>query len=119
MPSHWGMVDRLCRELRRLRDDARAIDPARVEAAVVAETDAVIARAAAAVDATIDTPEDGRLFIRACDALALARERIHAVQTTARHSRALADQSVVLRATARLMHEGRLPESGEKIVRRA
>jgi hypothetical protein len=114
------MVDRLCRELGRLRDDARAIDPARVEAAVVAEVEAAIAGAAAALDATIDTPEDGRLFIGACDALALARERIHMLQGTARHSRALLDRSVVLRATAaRLIHDGRIPASGEKIVRGA
>jgi hypothetical protein len=100
------MVNRLCRELGSLRDDTRAIDPARVEAAVVAEVEAVLARAAAALDATIDTPEDSHLFVGACDAVALAREHIQALQATVRHSRALVDRSVALRAmSARLMHE--------------
>lgn len=119
MPSHWGLVNRLCRELGRLRDDARAIDPVRAEAAVLAEIEVVIARAAAALDATIDTPEDGRLFIGACDALALARARLHALPASARHSRVLVDRSVVRRPTsARLIHGGR-HDSGEKSVRRA
>jgi hypothetical protein len=114
------MVNRLCRELGSLRDDARAIDPARTEAAVMAEVEAAIARAAEALDATIDTPQDSRLFVGACDALAFLRERIQGLQATARHSRALVERSVRLRAaSARLMHEGRHPESGEKTARRA
>jgi hypothetical protein len=120
MPSHWGMVNRLCRELGSLRDDARAIDPSRTEAAVVAEVDAALARAAAALDATIDTPEDSRLFVGACDALALARERIQDLQATARHSHALIDPSVLLRAASvRLMHESWHAESGQTTSRRA
>ena len=110
MPSHWGMVDRLCRELCTLRDDARGLNAARVEAAVMADVDAALARAAVALEATIERPEDSYLFIGACDAVAMVRERIHALRATIERSRALVEHSVALRATsARLKFELRLP----------
>ena len=111
MPSHWGLVDRLCRELGTLRDDARGIDPARVEAAVMADVEAALSRAASALDATIDNPQDSRLFVGACDALAMVRERIQLLRTTAERMRTLVDRSDALRATSvYLMCETRLPD---------
>ena len=77
------MVNRLCRELGSLRDDVRAIDVARLEAAIVEEVELALARAAEALDATIETPDDSELFVGACDALAIARGRIQALQATA------------------------------------
>jgi hypothetical protein len=100
MPSHWGMVDRLSRELGRLRDDARGIDPRATESAVIAEIDAALARAAHALDETIEAPEESDLFVEACDAVAQVRERICALELTRRHSRALISHGARLRADA-------------------
>jgi hypothetical protein len=114
MPSHWGMVDRLCRELGTLRDDARGLDPGRVEAAVIAEVDSALAWAASALDATIDMPQDSHLFIGACDAVAMARERIQKLRATAEEARTLVDRSISLRAkSARLMYETSRPGPDE------
>jgi hypothetical protein len=120
MPSHWGMVDRLCRELGTLRDDARALDPARVEAAVIADVDAALAWAAAALDATIDMPQDSHLFVSACDAVAMVRERIQKLRATVEQSRNLVDRSIALRAkSARLLYQSSLPSPDERTRRRA
>ena len=114
MPSHWGLVDRLCRELGTLRDDARGLDPARVEAAVIADVDAALAWAAAALDATIDMPQDSHLFIGACDAVAVAREHIQNLRATVEQSRTVVGRSVSLRAkSARLVYETGLPGPDE------
>jgi DNA polymerase III delta prime subunit len=120
MPSHWGMVDRLCRELGSLRDDARGLEAARVEAAVIADVDAALARAAAALDATIERPQESHLFIGACDAVAVVRERIQSLRTTIERSRTLVDRSVALRArSVRLMFEAGLSGPDETGRRRA
>ena len=120
MPSHWGMVDRLCRELGTLRDDARGMDPARVEAAVMADVDAALSRAAAALEATIEMPQDSHLFIGACDAVALVRDRIQQLRATVERSRTLMDRSVALRAkSAQLIYETRLADPDETGRRRA
>jgi hypothetical protein len=120
MPSHWGMVDRLCRELGTLRDDARGIDHARVEAAVMADVEAALSQAAAALDATIDMPQDSHLFIGACDAVAMVRDRIRMLQVTVERSRTLMDRSAALRAkSAQLLYEARLSDPDEARRRRA
>jgi hypothetical protein len=109
------MVDRLCRELGTLRDDARGLNTALVEAAVIADVDGALARAAAALDATIDRPQDSHLFIGACDAVALVRERIHALRATVECSRALVDRSMALRARSeRLMSATGLPGPADR-----
>ena len=82
MRSYWGMVDRLCRELGRLRDEARAIHPRGTDAAVIAELDAALARAADAIDATIDSPEERHLFLGACEAVARVRRRLRELEAT-------------------------------------
>lgn len=86
----------------------------------MADVEAALARAAAALDATIDTPQDSHLFIGACDALAMVRERIQKLRATAERSRTLVDRSVALRArSARLLYETRLPDPDETTRRGA
>jgi hypothetical protein len=113
------MVNRLCRELGSLRDDARGLDHSGTEAAVVAEVDAALARAADALDLTIDRPEESHLFVGACDAVAVARERIQSLQAAIRRSRAAVDRSLSLRATSLRLLQGRRPDGSDGVRRRA
>jgi hypothetical protein len=75
MPSPWVAVDGLMRELRTLRDDARALDPALANT-VVAEVETLIERATQAVDQTINYPEDEALRAGASQSIVEAYERI-------------------------------------------
>lgn len=77
MPSPWAAIDGLMRDLRTLRDDARAFDPA---LAVVTGVERLIDRAAQAVDETFSCPESEVLLSRAMRAIVETRERIQAVR---------------------------------------
>ena len=79
MPSPWAAIDGFMRELRTLRDDARALDAA-PDSAVVAEVESLNALAAQAVDETISEPENDVLLTGAVKAIAAARERIKALK---------------------------------------
>jgi hypothetical protein len=115
MESRWGAVDRLMRELGGLRDDARSLDPMRVAADVVAEVDEVIARAAQAVDETIESPESEDVLLGARLAIVSARHRITALREAARASHEQIERSLELRQqSARLTYESarRRPPQG-------
>ena len=79
MPSPWAAIDGLMRELRTLRDDARALDP-ELSRAVGAEVERLIERAAQAVDEIFSCPESEALLTPATSAIVAARERIHALR---------------------------------------
>ena len=79
MPSPWAAIDGLMRELRTLRDDARALDPALADV-VVAEVEKLVEHAAQAVDQTFSCPESEALLTPAINAIAAAGERIHALR---------------------------------------
>ena len=79
MPSPWAAIDGLMRELRTLRDDARALDAA-LSSAVVAEVERLNELAAQAVDETVREPESEFLLTGAARAIAEAHERIEALK---------------------------------------
>jgi hypothetical protein len=96
------MVDRLLRELGHLRDEARAIDPRVTRAAVIVEIDHALSRAADAIDATMDSPEENHLFVAAVNAVASVRTRLRGMATTG----ALIAEGTRLRATVAGLAQG-------------
>ena len=79
MPSSWTVIDGLMRDLRTLRDDARALDPTFAQP-VVAEIGGLIEHAAQAVDEMIGDPENEVRLSGARRAIVDAQERIHALK---------------------------------------
>jgi hypothetical protein len=94
------MVDSLMREIDALRNEARTLDPRTLDDKIVADVDRFIAEAAQAIDETIAEPEDETRLIGACEAIVIARERIQALQPTAKHSGQIVGRSLELRKKA-------------------
>jgi len=88
------------RELGGLRDEARALDPALTATNAMAEVDAIIARAAQAVDETISGPESEVLLRQACEAIVIARARVTSLLETARGVQRQVERSRELRREA-------------------
>jgi hypothetical protein len=105
MPSPWGAVDRLLRELGSLRNDARALDPA-LGRDVQAEVDRLIGAAAQAVDETMSGPDVESVLVAACEAIVVARDRMASLSATISRSREVVGRSVALRReSARLLEQ--------------
>ncbi|HEY8148856.1 MAG TPA: hypothetical protein VIK51_08110 [Vicinamibacteria bacterium] len=80
--SPWTAVDGLIHELGILRAKASGLKARRLDADFVDRIEKLIASAAAAVDATIDGPEDDELLILACEAVIVARDGIESCNTS-------------------------------------
>jgi hypothetical protein len=101
--SPWTAVDGLIHELGILRAKASGLKARRLDADFVDRIEKLIASAAAAVDATIDGPEDDELLILACEAIIVARDGIESCNTSPPSpSRATAAVSDLRRRAAQL-----------------
>lgn len=105
MPSRWQAVDGLVRELGSLRAATLALEADRLDAAVLAEADRIIAEAVDAIEATLDRPEDATGLMTACEAIVQAQNSITVLRATRARSREIMARSQDLRREARLLFE--------------
>jgi hypothetical protein len=100
MPCRWKAVDGLVRALGALRAESYALEHDQPGPLALEEAARTIGDAAHAIGATLDAPEDAERLMGACEAIVIARARLHALRDARARPRELLGPDPELRRLA-------------------